>query len=344
LSPKIQIDRFGSGQVDLSANQFNRYRNEIKTLGPLQFENWKIKDKDLAAHNLSKSRFFKCDFEDIRFGDLIGIDFSECSFTNCDFRNRQTSRTMITGILFFESVISNFEFHDIDLSDVKIVDCNFVSKKSNFTGCRLLTNLIIEHRGSHSDFLSLSNIDFDTRTGANLVYVCPTPIPRPNWESIRFLSRIPLLQISFFTVALLIALVQIVDLFNTTSVSATDTCRYFMEHQAKIGNYVDCTKYANQDFVRSVLRGYAELAIVTTALLVSSLCHTVYCPGELLDYSKSQWTRDLRRSEIQYELISLDRRALSIFVLLTYILILIYSFWKFGGKCFEILKVLFSGA
>ncbi len=337
LAPEHTLAKFGRGLIGLTPARFSHLVSQLKSGAPRSFSDWKLSNVDLRLFTFDGFRFFNCEFSGVTFGQICNAEFSNCRFSSVLFNGEIAESTTIEKTIFFECTFHDCSFNSVDFNGVTIADSNISSKELIFRECTLRGNLIIDSNVAYSKIISASDIETSTHAPSRIIYSGYRTIPTLNWSSIRFLAKIPFLQISLTSVFLIFFATVIIDGILSAFELSDGTCRKFshlIEHY-NIG--INCDKYSVSHLRSAMFAGYLELVLVLITLLVASTIQLIAAPQEVNEYSKAQWIRDVSRPSIQYDMIAAKRQFALYFVIVLYSIISLYVIFKYVLRLIYIL-------
>ncbi|MBL1419291.1 MAG: hypothetical protein COC24_002155 [Alphaproteobacteria bacterium] len=313
-----------------SSTIFNRRRtkNEINN-----FNNELLTKRNFEKYNFDSAVFFNCKFEDVEFGSLLNVEFSKCIFKNCTFiRKREYTLDKISNFVDLEKVqfysckFKSTGFMGLHISGLGIIKCEFENKPS-FHSVICTGPLIVDNSGEWDVFEGLSQIHIRTDTGGDLVtdfFEGTTPLV--SWGRIRNIQKIPFMNISIFSIAMLVLLITGLSIFSDYITGLEEYC---INGKASAENIFSKTILLDCkiDWLHKQISQWASrLALGATAsvvLLLSTLIHRLFSPVEISTYTQSQWQDQMRPTD-QYLLLSVSNRKMIMLTYALYSLVLIY--------------------
>jgi hypothetical protein len=334
--PPPEIKRFGIGLQKLTSFRFN---NLLKASGKTSFafDRWNLKNQDLSAFNLSNSGITNGTFENIIFGSIENIEFSTCIFSDCSFKNSRGERIAIKNTLFFECNMNKINLCNVDVGDLRIIDCKNTAKL-NTQNCRIFGTLLIKGDTSHNQYQFLKDLDISESANGGLIYLNSKQFPFVNWETIRIASKIPILQISAYGVLLVLTISTVLNVLSEFLRKTRSLCKE-ITNSADVAPYCDASALFHYFDIKLDLYLYI---IAFFSLIVASILQSIFCPQDVLEYSKTNWTRDLRRPLFQYKIISIKNLYVSWLAFFLYSIGASYIFYSIIGRLVKSFEILLS--
>lgn len=260
--------------------------------------------RNLSSHDLTGIFFYNCTFVGAYFGTLNDVSFNLCTFTNCDFGPTQNfGNGAVAGakdVTFFECTFNGGSFERQNLSNFKIVDPTIEALPS-FEGAIFSHKFVYDHDPVDIGLLD-KIINAETAPHCDLQIIGSTQFPRMSWEQIRFVAKLPFLQVSFVGIVAVAAIAVITssieEPINSVSQQCTQLLIEFPEAQSILNRL--CEAIPKLSFTSGTLEALRFMFLNFLVIFLGALIQTIKCPIEISEFSRAYWTRQLRRPSIFY--------------------------------------------
>lgn len=126
--------------------------------------------------------------------------------------------------------------------------------------------------------------------------------PRLTWEKVRFIGKLPFLQISLVGVTSLAILASVFFSVGKAQTTVVLECKELASSFVGDGQSVTsfCDSLALALPSSEVLSNLRNTFIGLLAIFLGALVQTVVCPEEISEFSRARWVRQLRRPKEFY--------------------------------------------
>jgi hypothetical protein len=273
--------------------------------------------KDFSDHNLDGLTFYGVRFRNCTFRGLAAVSFNSCKFEGCTFDGRRLPQMVfsklelrsdvVDGVEFFECEFESVLFDGVIFGDIDFVDPT-VFRGTKFEDIELRgrfravasdpeTRKLLGVCASSFRTIPDSHIDFSPVYPAKGIL---------GWEMGRAIMRLPFLSISLYSVSfisLIAILISAIDSAYAGSIS--ERCASVLSRFGLIGHSLlsRCNQLLAVDFGDLFWQDFGFYVASMTAVLAANLIMIAYCPSQVVEYSRSAWTNQLRMPEFTYNVL-----------------------------------------
>lgn len=268
--------------------------------------------RDLSAHNLENISFYGVSFSGVRFGTVSHVIFNDCTFTDCDFgpseKDSADTPDGMLDVLFFECTFDGGAFDAQTLIKCSIIEPNILNPPS-FVQTLLGEKFVYSQAKVNFDFLN-SIVDADT-TPRSIPVLGESQFPKLTWEQVRFVSRLPFLQVSFLGMISLAILAMLVanveEPFEAVFKECTERLVRTTISMPALSEF--CDSIRTYTLTGGLLGTLKMMFLNFCILFAGAFIQTLKCPNEVLEFSRAYWTRQLRRPSVFYSALANRNRS-----------------------------------
>lgn len=268
--------------------------------------------RDLSEHNLQGVFFFGCVFEKVRFGSLVDTSFNGCRFIDCDFgpapSDRIKSPNGAKDVVFFECKFSGGSFARQSMHNWEFTDPVFESPVS-FEGAVLEQRFIYEAEAIDQDFLD-ALADAETSARSDIQIIGKLKFPKISWETIRFVSKLPFLQVSFVGIVAVAAFAVLAGSIEDPFTNLSQRCDLALQDYPNAHNVLErvCGFVPQISLTNGILDALRIMFLNFLAIFIGAFIQVTKCPNEVTEFSKAYWVRQLRRPQTFYQVLAQRER------------------------------------
>lgn len=293
--------------ISASSKNFNRARDLLRSRGQNRptLRNVQITSRSLQGYDLNELYFFNCSFDEVSFGNLSNVNFNNCHFSKCAFspdlkRISAGQEPMLSDVIFFKSSLDGDSFDRQTLKDVQFAQLE-MKRVPSFKGALFDGYFIYEDDLIERDLLiAFSEADTSPRSLVQIIGDIEEPLL--TWEKIRFVGKLPFLQISLVGVTSLAVLASVLWSVDSAQTSLELECKELASNLAGVSERIStfCENVVKALPSGEVLSSLRNTFIGLSAIFVGALVQTVACPEEISEFSRARWVRQLRRPKEFY--------------------------------------------
>lgn len=260
--------------------------------------------RDLSHHNLGGTFFYGTTFEGVKFGSLEDVTFNGCVFIECDFgpspNNANGKAAACRDLVFFECEFDRGIFARQTLHNCSIIQPTLV-KPPVFDGAILESKFVYEHERINLELIDYL-VEAETAPRCEIQVVGEASYPRGSWETIRFIAKLPFLQVSFVGIIAVSALAVLVGNIEAPLISLSITCSRAMEDHPEAQTILSgfCNQLSGFSLSSGILESLQFMFLNFLAIFLGALIQSSICPNEVTEFSRAYWTRQLRRPAVFY--------------------------------------------
>lgn len=280
-------------------------RPSISSLKPIK--------RNLSQHNLRGVFFFGCVFEKVSFGSLVDTSFNGCKFIECDFGPAPTDRTKSPkaseDVVFFECEFYGGSFARQRMQNWEFIDPVFEYPVS-FEGAVLEQRFVYHAEIIDQDFLdALANAETSARSDVQIIG--NRNYPKISWETIRFVSKLPFLQVSFVGIVAVAALAVLVGSIEEPFASLSQRCEVALQEHPDVQSVLGrvCGFIPELSLTNGILDALQIMFLNFLMIFIGAFIQTTKCPNEVTEFSKTYWVRQLRRPQAFYQALAQRERC-----------------------------------